>query len=1834
MTCTQAVGTNLTYLRVETPRAADACACNVYQALSPPPLEGPGYESTSPPAFIIILWEPTEIAAKTLNFPWSLPGSGGSLFMSLKEVSGHALTQECLGTVVLIFILTLSLTHTHTHTHIRTKHTLKGLTLSLDSLLKTDQMCTTTVCAVAETVMSLGQSSKHELARVSASTQLPRSVDKGTYTAPCDSKVAERSQMHDPSLISTSVDANAEPAYKAMIHCHDMLVTAFSAEIITISGALFTKEFITDETRSKMLLPDSIPREKAAILVKGITDMIKISPKRFDELMIILSEHTCAKEVVPRLYSQLSHDSGVNDSDHDQDIEEVIPIDQPYKVSKDHTYTPWASLDPDDKIDLEARLLTDAETIGHDFALLCCKARDSFTRRGITPQDLAYVLLDLMAYKPSSRTSIPLLEQEKNALMTAQSVQETFNVLRPHMSFFNYEILQFLIQGKGSESDNAALAVYMQKFATFCKRHVFEVPQLFNGHQIENQKVKQRLHIKVTEHFKAAFLLTSTDGSVALPSESPTKTICSSKLGIKLEDAKTIQRKFASILNLNPSSLFLDTISEGSVILTFLLPAFVSLTGLDDNPEVVQLSSNGISILCGPPGKLKLIDLTQSGVIIRWSQPEYGCKSLAQYTVYFQNKGECETTEWQKLELGSQETHTCVPDLSDGDSYVFRICTVSDVGTLQYSDQSDPIVISTDGILRNNVHKVIIANRDMLTSAFTSADSNTIAAVLSIKGVTSREDESQISLASTPVEKATLLVSAIEHHVKSSPEKFQDLLNALRKPNLSLPDYIVETLKLWSDYYDNDMLLISALSSADYNKVAAVLSIKGVISDEDEALISLLSTQTEKGKFLISAMENRIEASPEKFQNFLTAAQRANLTLHDYIVEALKDKEKLKSAFSSADCNTIAAVLSIKGVISKDEERQISLASTHTEKKHLVSAIERQVRNSPEKIRDFLRAIQQANLTLPDDIVVTLWSDFYDKDVLIAAFSSADPDTIAVVLSRKGVISKEDEVQISRASTLSRKATSLVTAIKRQMKRLPKKFQDFLNAILKSNLSLPGDVVEILWSDYYDIVYKQYLDYLYSSLDNKQRSSDQWPPSVTKKLFRLAMILSATVRRGYIENSFVQMTITGKVDDILQEKYPIQLEDIFKESESQRKVTIENVDQRKVILLEGAPGCGKSTLSVYICQQWEKGQLFNQFKLVILVRLRDPAVQNAEGLADLLPCSNAKTAQLLAGIMMEMKCQDVLFVLDGWDELPLDLRRKSIFGDLISPYLPSSNPLSKSTVIVTSRPIASGDLHQVVASRVEILGFTAEKLHEFFTECLEGDTEAVKSLLERIEQNPEAAGSCYLPLNATIFVHLFKSDRNTLPTTLYGIFSSLVLNCIRRHLKLRTQYKHVSVKSLDQLPECAKKPFSFLCQLAYYGVIKDRIVFTSLPADFNSLSLLQGVESFIGREKAVSYNFIHLSIQELLAAWYIATQLPASDQVSQFNELFDKSRFSAVFRFYAAITKLTTPGIRDVVIRMARKKEKSLLVSLLHCLYEAQDPSLCDFVVQQLQRGLDLEDTTLTPSDCNCIGYFLAHVCQMAAGEFIVYLNNCSIDDQGCKYLVSGLHKHLNTQSSVATLLHIDMFKNAIGHHGVQHLSTLLKIGCVNFLTLSNNDLLSEHVQADTTLAPLSTFARELKKNNTLKTLWLQGCGLNSQCAETLAEALTTNRKLEKLLICSNVLSDDGIQHFARALRVNQGLKELYMESCGMTDKGLVCLAKSVQHNNTLTRLYVNNLTDSSNRLTEKIIPILTECLRNNRTLTTLMVPENLESSTATIQEAVNDIRRRSGLPLIKVSWL
>ncbi len=94
--------------------------------------------------------------------------------------------------------------------------------------------------------------------------------------------------------------------------------------------------------------------------------------------------------------------------------------------------------------------------------------------------------------------------------------------------------------------------------------------------------------------------------------------------------------------------------------------------------------------------------------------------------------------------------------------------------------------------------------------------------------------------------------------------------------------------------------------------------------------------------------------------------------------------------------------------------------------------------------------------------------------------------------------------------------------------------------------------------------------------------------------------------------------------------------------------------------------------------------------------------------------------------------EGVLFVLDGWDELPGDLAQDSPLRQLTEPDF----YLEQSAVIVTSRPEASTELHDLASSRVQIVGFTPEKVEDFFTESLKGDSQAAKALMERVKENP------------------------------------------------------------------------------------------------------------------------------------------------------------------------------------------------------------------------------------------------------------------------------------------------------------------------------------------------------------------------------------------------------------------------------------------------------------------------------------------------------------------
>ncbi len=179
---------------------------------------------------------------------------------------------------------------------------------------------------------------------------------------------------------------------------------------------------------------------------------------------------------------------------------------------------------------------------------------------------------------------------------------------------------------------------------------------------------------------------------------------------------------------------------------------------------------------------------------------------------------------------------------------------------------------------------------------------------------------------------------------------------------------------------------------------------------------------------------------------------------------------------------------------------------------------------------------------------------------------------------------------------------------------------------------------------------------------------------------------------------------------------------------------------------------------------------------------------------------------------------------------------------------------------------------------------------------------------------------------------------------------------------------------------------------------------------------MQGWSTFRSSWEELSYSFFHLSIHELLAAYHIHKHCTPKEQVQIFRELFHQLRFAAVLQFYAAFTKFEVEGIREFLRDVVTNSKFSLVIALrptmrtahktiLDCLYEAQDPSLCQYVAGLMNNELNV-DYTLSPLHCMVLGYFLCCIAPTDGhGKFHIHFRNCDLAKHNFTYLVNELSK-------------------------------------------------------------------------------------------------------------------------------------------------------------------------------------------------------------------------------------
>ena len=109
-------------------------------------------------------------------------------------------------------------------------------------------------------------------------------------------------------------------------------------------------------------------------------------------------------------------------------------------------------------------------------------------------------------------------------------------------------------------------------------------------------------------------------------------------------------------------------------------------------------------------------------------------------------------------------------------------------------------------------------------------------------------------------------------------------------------------------------------------------------------------------------------------------------------------------------------------------------------------------------------------------------------------------------------------------------------------------------------------------------------------------------------------------------------------------------------------------------------------------------------------------------------------SQTVASQLQSSDGANVLFVFDGWDEFPHDLQIKSLVSTIIRK--PWELSLHLSTVLITSRPVSSGNLLRIADRRVEILGFTQHQIREYIEKALDGNSTHIQKLVQHLEEHP------------------------------------------------------------------------------------------------------------------------------------------------------------------------------------------------------------------------------------------------------------------------------------------------------------------------------------------------------------------------------------------------------------------------------------------------------------------------------------------------------------------
>ena len=404
---------------------------------------------------------------------------------------------------------------------------------------------------------------------------------------------------------------------------------------------------------------------------------------------------------------------------------------------------------------------------------------------------------------------------------------------------------------------------------------------------------------------------------------------------------------------------------------------------------------------------------------------------------------------------------------------------------------------------------------------------------------------------------------------------------------------------------------------------------------------------------------------------------------------------------------------------------------------------------------------------------------------------------------------------------------------------------------------------------------------------------------------------------------------------------------VMQEHDNFEKIEIEDIlkpladKQLRFVLITGEPGIGKSTLAKELTLRWVRktDELLNNFKIVILILLRLETYQKAKVIEDLLiDVEDINMTEVMLSIN-ETRGADVLWILDGFDELPHHLRSNStsIFIQLIKGEI-----LRKSTVIVTSRHAAIDPLLTFLeddSKHIALRGFGSNEILEYASKYFKNEKVA-SEFRSYYSRNTMIESMLYNPMNCfimcTVFNDFILTNNTKYPRTMTGIYNHYVRVLLKRHL-IDAKLYHIN----DDMPQHLIREVDFnnpvlndtwidlyfLSKVAYEGVMTQVYIFGKELHGVPKLSMMDTISSFSGSFKDESSSFIHTTLQEYFAAIYLVNN---PDSIFTNEDLEQNSNLEVVLTFYVGLLKFIDRAVDNKTMDMIFNHKGDVLDSRNH----------------------------------------------------------------------------------------------------------------------------------------------------------------------------------------------------------------------------------------------------------------------------------------------------------------